>query len=512
MIMIELTTPQTVNGRRAAYQSLWLLIRVYWAWQSGQPKVRLDDLKGLLSDARSLRMAISRAFRDFGEWGIKVGWGEDIQRDPRFLNTDRRSQGPFWLTGTEAAKLAIHVDQHLASAEDITAYLGLPQPYPAQTSPINQTVTDLAFWQQIILARQASRLGRLASPVQGEGEMTALTALKTAHQLAIDSAQEAHVLLAQAGVWRRLGDGRQARRLLRQLREQRRNKQVAGHDFLDAMEQILAAWCAYDQRDFGLATTLLAQLHGSPNLTGLLRYHPQIRFEWHNLSALVLRTRALAFPTDLAATDWARQSLQHFETSLMAAFESNSMDAAQQGAANLGMACWLLHCAKLIDGPDPTPQAVQRIAFSEWLCQQSGLSHHSAWNPLYLMRIARGHCNTSSRPSFSDFQCYAPWPPTALRDWARPFADALPQQGGWHDIAASYLQEHDSGRRRYPVSQVCALLFERAWYSAHAAQPHVAHAALQRLQGLLPELSRADREYYRGMWSQLPAEIAPIPG
>src|SRR6218665_940879 len=64
MTAIELSSPQTVDGRGAPYQSLWLLVRLLHAHAAGQP-VRLDDLRGQVSAARTLRMLVSRAFRDF---------------------------------------------------------------------------------------------------------------------------------------------------------------------------------------------------------------------------------------------------------------------------------------------------------------------------------------------------------------------------------------------------------------------------------------------------------------
>ena len=41
-VLIELATPQTVDGRAATYQSLWLLVRLLHAHRLGQP-LRLDE-------------------------------------------------------------------------------------------------------------------------------------------------------------------------------------------------------------------------------------------------------------------------------------------------------------------------------------------------------------------------------------------------------------------------------------------------------------------------------------
>ena len=64
-LFIELTSPQSVNGQRAAFQSLWLLARMKHAHDAEGGLVRLADLRGEVSDASTLRMVVSRAFRDF---------------------------------------------------------------------------------------------------------------------------------------------------------------------------------------------------------------------------------------------------------------------------------------------------------------------------------------------------------------------------------------------------------------------------------------------------------------
>ena len=58
-VFIELTSPQSVNGRRAAFQSLWLLVRMQHAHEAGAGVVRLADLRGEVSDASTLRMVAS---------------------------------------------------------------------------------------------------------------------------------------------------------------------------------------------------------------------------------------------------------------------------------------------------------------------------------------------------------------------------------------------------------------------------------------------------------------------
>ncbi|WP_269758991.1 hypothetical protein [Variovorax sp. E3] len=213
-------------------------------------------------------------------------------------------------------------------------------------------------------------------------------------------------------LWRRLGDNEQARRRLQALKKQRLAHHVAGNDYLGAMECIVAAWCAYTARDLPLAQSLLGGMADDAARGLVLRHHPDVRFEWCNLWALVCRSRALGLSADdkPAAAALAEESLRRFGEALAAAFESHSFDAAQHVAANMGMAAWLFDRVGLSDLPalaqhgnaDTTRRAVQWIAFSEWLCGHTDGQGRSAWNAIYLMRIARGHCGpTSSRRSRS---------------------------------------------------------------------------------------------------------------
>ncbi|TJZ79188.1 hypothetical protein [Chitiniphilus eburneus] len=489
-VRVELTTPQTVDGARAPFQSLWLLVRLAQARQLGHPAVHSQALHRGFSDAKTLRMAISRAFRDFARWGVTVGWGDDSGRDVRFLNTGQRSRGPFWLPAAEAARLQFTVAGVPASPDDLIAFLG-EDATPMEDSE-RLTLDELPFWRQMTLARLAIRSGRLVSAQRDDG---ALGALRLAGELATVPAEQAHLWLTEAWIWRRLGDAAQTARLLQQLRRLRRRHVLVDDAYLAAMERLLGAWCAYDRRDLACAERLLDNLAADAGV--LLRHHPHLRFEWHNLSALLLRSRALAQPRHPDAGTWARVALERFGTALATALRSQTLDAAQQGAANLGMAQWLFRLAGLGGDADSAAQAVQWIAFSEWLCVRNGLSRQSAWNPLYLMRIARGELAGG-----------APIPLDTLLGWAGPFAEALaglPLNEGWHATAMGLLHEHDAGRCRYPATQLCALLYEAAWFGRHekvAGTPEL----LARLRTQLAELSPADRDYYLAQLAEWPVE------
>lgn len=247
-----------------------------------------------------------------------------------------------------------------------------------------------------------------------------------------------------------------------------------------------------------------------------------MRFEWCNLWALACRSRALALAADdrPAAAALAEESLQRFGEALAAAFESHSFDAAQHVAANMGMAAWLFDRVGLGDLPalahdghraDTTRRAVQWIAFSEWLCGHTDGQGRSAWNAIYLMRIARGHCKPETQPTLAQFRAQKPLDPAAMSKLAGPLADAFDTANWparWVDVAQARLADHQAGRRRYPGLQQGSLLFEHAWYAAHAGDLKAAEHSLGLLREVLPQLVPSDRAYFTESWNDaLPAEL-----
>lgn len=527
-VVVELTAPQTVNGTRAAYQSVWLVVRLYHATLESpqRPLVYADDLRERMSNARTLRMAIGRAFQDFARWQLAVGWGEDAGRDPRFLNLEGRSQGPFWLAAHERQRIVCQVGGAPASADEIAAFLGLDRDGRGQgktaASQRMVTQTDLSFWRHFVDGKQALREGRLLTPlardeaggVGAHDAPAALSAFRAARKLAVSEFEHAFVALNEALLWRRLGDRAQTRKMLRALRRRRRGHAIAGNDYLDAMEGIVAAWCAYDERDLRGALALLQALAQNPPGATLVQVHPHVRFEWHNLAALIQRSHALAAAAAndaAAAGTLAEQAVAHFEQALAAAFESNVSDAAQHVAANIGMALWLFGEAGIAwSGALPglssgrssereAERAIQWIGLSEWLGRGAGNRHPSAWNAIYLMRIARGACHAGPRPTLAEFQDTAPIGVAALRQLAGPFADAFTGPAWpdtWHEVAAWRLAESQRGERKYPLLQQSSLWFELAWYSAHAGQLAPAARALRSLSEGLKQLAASDRQYF----------------
>ncbi|MGH8806614.1 MAG: hypothetical protein ACREX0_01890 [Noviherbaspirillum sp.] len=516
-LVIELTAPQTVNGRRAAYQSLWLLVRLYYAarFEATAGAIRLADLRQQFTDTRSLRMFISRAFRDFVRWGLQVGWGQDQESDPRFLNPDRRSQGPFWLQTEQADKIACTVGGIAASQTDLLRFLDLKRkPVVAETAAIPMPAD---FWMRFALAQQNLRQGKLLATLGeqdgAERRSGALAGFKDAAKTAGNRLQHALAALGEAQVWRRLDDLEAARKTLTQLRRLLREGGADEGGYLDAMEQILTAWCAYSQRDLALTEALLAAMRHTEPRASVVRYHPRIRFEWHNLMALVRRAHALDQGESPARQLAAGESMRYFAAALDAAFEIGSFDAAQQVAANVGMATWLFAGAGLVPGKDARsarPEALRWLLLSEWLCQRSGTTGQSAWNAIYLMRIARGHCTAGERPPVAAFRAQQPMQPAEMTSYlghSLALDMAFLPASGWLPLAASLLAKQSLGDSRYSLLQRCGLWLEHAWYATHAGELVAAAESLARLEQEIPVLPQSDKAFFHATLRYFPLEV-----
>jgi hypothetical protein len=220
-VTIELTAPQSVNGKRASYQSIWLLVRLAYArrHEAATRGVRLADLRRQFTDARTLRMFVSRAFRDFTQWGVLVGWGEDVHADPRFLNPDRRSQGPFWLPPGEDEKIDCLVDGKPAAQRELLRFLDIRrQPDAVPAAPI---VVAPDYWLALAGAQQQMREGRLLAAIAAGAQRCdngALAGFKRAARASGNRLQHALAVLGEAQVWRRLDDLEAARKTLIRLR------------------------------------------------------------------------------------------------------------------------------------------------------------------------------------------------------------------------------------------------------------------------------------------------------
>jgi hypothetical protein len=520
-IIIELTAPQTVNGERASWQSLWMLVRLHFLQQTdpASPLLRLAELRQQFPGARNLRMCVSRAYRDFAAWGVHAGWGEDNTRDPRLLNTEGRSQGPFWLARGSVQGIECRIHGKPAEPGDIAAFLGIDSAAARGAAP-PAARNHVEYWIALGGAQQAVREGRFLSALgkNGDPSQGALAGYKAAATLARSHLQKSMAVLGEAGVWRRLDDLATARRTLNKLRKAVKEIGPGENGYLDAMEQILTAWCAYSQRDLGATEAILQAMRRHAARDLVVRYHPRVRFEWHNLSALIDHARALSGGRTerQAHLSHAEAALEHFDHALQAAFELGSLDAAQQVAANTGLAIWLFSSENLLDrragqshGHDES-QALRWLLFSEWLCRCAGASSYSVWNAIYLMRIARAKCPHERHPSLQTFRLYQPLAPQSLAHASGPgnmpeLIALLP--ASWHALAAQLCEALHRGAVRYRLLQRCGILLEFAWFATHAGDVRAASEALVDLQREMRELPPSDRAYFVQALEGMPAEV-----
>jgi hypothetical protein len=521
-IVVELAAPQSVNGERAAWQSLWLLVRLHYLYQSesGSAVLRLSELRQQFPDTRNLRMFISRAFKDFTNWGIRVGWGVDISRDPRFLNPDGRSQGPFWLQADERDRVRCQVDGQPASMHELREFLGIEIALKGDAEHVASR-HNFDFWLALGNAQQALREGRFlatlgedsdAGDVGGNG---ALAGFKNAEGLAQNHLQKSMAVLGEAGVWRRLDDLATARRTLAKLRRAVKSMGPGDNGYLDAMEQVLSAWCAYSQRDLPGTEAILSGMRTHAARDMVVRFHPRVRFEWHNLRGLVDHAHALG-SGDLEHALRIRHAdaaLEHFDKAMQAAFELGSFDAAQQVAANTGLAIWLFNVESLQKhAPTQTDEidALRWLMFSEWLCRCAGIIGHSAWNAIYLMRIARAKCPRERHPALGAFRRYRPVTPHAVAGAVAAGMEVdlhavIPSS--WHDLARQLYKALQHGTVRYHLLQRCGLLLEYGWFATHEGNTAAAAAALVQLRKEMRALPPSDRSFFADSLECLPQEV-----
>lgn len=515
-ILVELAAPQTVNGGRAPWQSLRFLVHLHYLQNSGADGgvLRLSELRKQFPDSANLRMCVSRAFKDFAKWGVQVGWGEDVSRDPRMLNQDGRSQGPFWLAVGERGRIQCVLEGEAASLQVIAEFLGIDH---AVASNVSQAAarSNFDFWLKLGTAQQALRAGRFLAPLYAAGnDHGALGGFKDAGSAARNHMQKSMAVLGEAGVWRRLDDITTARRTLAKLRRALTEMGPGESGYLDAMEQMLSAWCTYSQRDYVGTQAILNGMRSHTARDMVVRYHPRVRFEWHNLSGLMAQANALSGHVDISdqRRQQAQMAMDHFDKALQAAFELGSFDAAQQVAANTGLALWLFDTQSLVQaerGQTSEVAALRWLLFSEWLCRCAGSSGHSAWNAIYLMRIARAKCPRDKHPALAAFRRYKPIAPQAVlatgADMTMDLSSVLPQS--WQELAHELYLAFQQGSVRYRLLQRCGLLFEYAWFVGHGGDTRDAGAAITQLRKEMRSLPASDRAYFIESLSLLPREI-----
>ncbi|SOZ64681.1 conserved hypothetical protein [Cupriavidus taiwanensis] len=524
-IHIDVSSPYRVDGQPARYQSVWLLARAWHAHRSGEGVVTAAAVRSAFPAAANLRMLVSRAFADFARWGIVVGWGADRARDPAAANPAQRSRGPFWLDAPSARRLRFVADGRTLGPVALMRHFGFhagahPVP-PAQRDGTGYVMRDMAFWSELTQAMRSAQDGHA-----GAHGFAVAESFGAARRLAGDGFQQALSLLKESQAWRRCGRLDQSRAALRRFdRLAQAADAGAATPAFQAMAQVVRAWERYTRGDGEGARAGLEHLHADAELRLVVRYNPRVRFEVLNLEALLHKADAMR-PGHAAAATAAQRALDAFSGALQAAYEADSVDAVQHAAANIGLSLWLFWRHGLIDGGRSlSASAVQRqamrwLGLSEWICDRFGVGGGTAWNAIFLLRIARGSCGPDAPPldrpasasdSMAVFRRQRPLSVADAVEALRPFhAPFAPARGfvRWSAVAAFALEDHDAGHVRLAPLQLANLLLESAWYLTHEqGATAAACAAVERLAGQLPALRPAERAFFTAELRALPPAL-----
>ncbi|CAG9168679.1 hypothetical protein CURE108131_09220 [Cupriavidus respiraculi] len=521
---IDLSPPYRVNGEPARYQSLWLLARVCLAARTGGCAVSAAQLQARFPDAANIRMLVSRAFADFARWGVPVGWGPDRGAGVAHLNPARRSRGPFWIEAAACKRLRFTLGTRPAADDALARFLG-----PGSTDNgardardregdgLAYVMRDISYWSHLTQAMRDMQDGA------GGGTQHGIHALRAAQRRATDDFQHAFALLKESLAWRRADDLARSRTALR------RFDRIVGTGMVDsalptfaAMARVVRAWEHYAGNRFDAARAELDSLEAEPALAPVVRYNPRVRFEALNLGALIHKAVAIR---DM---DWepqvARQAaalaVAGFSGALQSAYEADSVDAAQHVAANIGLCLWLFWNHRLVDPERAWPagqvqrQAVRWLGLSEWICDRFGVGGGSAWNIIFLLRIARGNCvpvASASGPTIDAFRAQQPLSLAEAVDALRPFHAPFSRAKGfisWSSLAGFALDEHDAGHVHYGALQLANLLLEASWFRAYeqGITPSACEA-VERLAGQLGALRPAERRFFGAAIDALPGEL-----
>ncbi|WP_313370217.1 hypothetical protein [Achromobacter animicus] len=512
-IQIDLGHPLLVNGKPARYQSVWLLLRVWYAQKTGEVAVPGSSLQARYPGNSNLRMIVSRAFRDFAAWGVEVGWGNSIDLPPALLNASRRSQGPFWMTPAQADRVLCCRGTEPASLELVESFLGPRGHAPARAGLLQYVTQDGDYWNHLT---QAMRLARDGMTTTG---MSWAASYRAADRTALDDFQRALAILKESLAWRRHGNVRRSEAALNRLGRILQSEAVGpSMPTLSAMASVASAWNSYARGDIRQSHAGLDRLVSDPSLSPVIRYNPRVRFEYLNLRALLHKGSALEDKSaDLVLRmNEAEKAICALSEALQAAYEADSVEAAQDVAANIGWTLWLFWQQRLLAVlNDQDVHVVQGLSLrwlglSEWICDRFGVGGSSAWNTVFVLRIARGGCDDRSG-DLKRFQAQAPLPVDRMLEAVKPFEAAFSRAKGyedWSNVAAFTLEENDAGRVFYGAHQVANLLLEFVWYRSHGkGLNHHVFAAVERLAHIVQGLAPGQRRFFRESLKALPMPL-----
>lgn len=533
LIHIDLSAPYRVDGQPARYQSVWLLARIWHAQRAGEGSVPASAVRCAFPAAANLRMLVSRAFADFARWQVAVGWGADARRDPDTANPAHRSRGPFWITAASARRLRFIVHGRTVGPAAVARHLGFSAaalaPAPGSIDGVGYVMRDMAFWSQLTQAMRSAQDGYAGAHGSAVAEF-----FRTAQRSAADAFQQALALLKESLAWRRCGRLEQSRAALRRFDRLAQGGDIsAAMPTFAAMGHVVSAWERYTRGDNDGAGAGLAALRADAELGLVVRYNPRLRFEVLNLEALLHKAEAMRAPGAGAVppAQAAQRALDAFAGALQAAYEADSVDAVQHAAANIGLCLWLfwrhgrIDAARELSAGAVQRQAMRWLGLSEWICDRFGVGGGTAWNAIFLLRIARGSSGpdapqagkgegngvSTAAASMAAFRRQRPLSVAEAIDALRPFhAPFAPAKGfvRWSAVAAFALEDHDAGHVRLGPLQLANLLLESAWYLTHEQGATAkACAAAERLVAQLPSLRAAERAFFAAEIRALPPEL-----
>jgi len=511
---IDLDHPLLVDGQKARFQSVWLLLRIWHAQREVEGPVPGSAVQARYPGNANLRMLVSRAFRDFTAWGIEVGWGNAVDVPVALLNPARRSQGPFWMTKAQADGLSFRLKGKPADRDLVAGFLGLNEQAVAHADPLQYVTQDGTYWNHLTQAMRLALDGMaMTAGVSGAASFRA------AERSALDDFQRALAILKESLAWRRHGNVRRSEEALARLAKILQSPAVGTSlPTLSAMASVARAWNCYARGDVRQSHAGLDRLASDQHLGPVIRYNPRVRFEYLNLRALLHKDGALEDEnTDLAwKMNQAEKAISSLSEALQAAYEADSVEAAQDVAANIGWTLWLCWRQRLLaafNGHEVRTMqglSLRWIGLSEWICDRFGVGGGSAWNTVFVLRIARGNCDDRSG-DLKRFQAQTPLPVGEMLEAAKPFHAAFSRAKGYEDwsaVAAFTLEEHDAGRVSYGALQLANLLFEFVWFSANQrGLSREAFTAVERLGLVVRGLPWGQRRFFREILKTLPAPL-----
>ncbi len=409
------------------------------------------------------------------------------------------------MDAASAGRLRIQVSGKDADLSAIARFLGRDPAERRRPDPVSYAMQDVTYWNHLT---HAMRVARDGFPIVSEANVA--DSFRAAQQSAQDDFQAALSVLKESLAWRKQGVLERSEQALDRLgRHLGRSEVSASMPTLAAMAHIARGWNSYNRGKLVAAHAELDRLTADSELCLVIRYNPRVRFEYLNLRALLHKATALnqrRADRDERVQS-AAQAISGFSEALQAAYEADSIEAAQDVAANIGLTLWLCWQNGLIEMPQGQSaeavqtQALRWLGLSEWICDRFGVGGDSAWNTIFLLRIVRGCCRIGKQKiAVEDFRAQSPLTVRQVLDATRPFhAPFSPAKGyvDWSRVAAFALEEHEAGRAIYGPLQLANLLLEFAWYSVHEqGLCKEAYFAVEQLARLLTTLQPTERRFF----------------